>query len=103
MRVAELCPVCASYINAACIVYNGSYLPAIDVSPLDTLDGVLVNINNAYSALTGSGAPTTIPLFKGQLYIDTSSSQLWIGMGTSSVNWAMVGTMITTTTTTTTV
>lgn len=101
MRVAEICPDCATYISAACILYNGEYLPAIDVSPLDSLEDILENINDAYSALEGVGEPTTIPLFVGQLYIDTSVGHLYIAMGTDSVNWAFVGILTTTTTSTT--
>ena len=102
MRVAEICPDCATYINAACIVYNGEYLPAINVSPLDTLDGILGNIDEAFTAQTGSGIPTELPLFIGQLYIDTDSYNLYIGLSLVSPNWGLVGPIATTTTTTTT-
>jgi len=101
MRVAEICPDCATYINAACIIYNGEYLPAINVSPLDSLDDILENINDAYSALEGEGEPTTIPLFVGQLYVDTENLNLYIGLGTDSVNWGLIGPITTTSTTTT--
>lgn len=101
MRVAEICPNCATYTNASCILYDGEYLSSIDVSPLDPLDDILSNINDTFSALSGSGEPSTIPLFIGQLYIDTSVPELWIGMGTSSVNWGLLSSISTTTTTTT--
>lgn len=101
MRTAEICPVCATYINASCVLYDGDYLSAIDVSPLDPLDDILGNINTAFTALSGSGIPTATPAFVGQLYIDTSGLDLWIGMGTSSANWGLVGEISTTTTTTT--
>lgn len=101
MRIAELCPNCASYINANCIIYNGDYLPSIDTAPLTSLDEVLENIDDAFNALSGTSSPTTIPSFLGQLYINTSAAQLWIGMGTSSVNWGLIGSISTTTTTTT--
>lgn len=101
MRVAELCPTCATYINATCVIYNGVYLSSIDVAPLTSLDEILGNINSTFIALSGAGVPTTVPAFVGQLYIDTASLDLWIGMGTSSVNWGLVSPIVTTTTTTT--
>lgn len=101
MRVAEICPNCATYINASCIIYDGDYLSTLDVAPLTSLDEILSNINNTFTAASGSGAPTEIPLFLGQLYINTSTQQLWIGMGTSTVNWGLLGSISTTTTTTT--
>jgi len=101
MRIAELCPNCVTYINASCVIYNGVYLSSIDVAPLTSLDEILGDINSTFTALSGIGAPTTIPLFVGQLYINTSVPELWIGMGTASVNWGLVGEISTTTTTTT--
>lgn len=101
MRIAEFCPNCATYIDATCIIYNGDYLSSIDVSPLTSLDEILEDINNTFNALSGSGSPTTIPAFLGQLYINTAVDQLWIGLGTSSINWGLLGSISTTTTTTT--
>lgn len=101
MRVAEICPICATYINASCIIYNGVYLPAIDVAPLTSLDEILGSINTAFTALTGVGAPLTIPQFVGQLYIDTAVGHLYIGMGVTSVNWGLLSIISTTTSTTT--
>lgn len=55
MRTANICPTCAKYENALCVLYNGEYLSALDVSPLDSLEEVLVKINAAIAAI----APTT--------------------------------------------
>ena len=41
MRIAEICPTCAVYQNAECIIYNGPYLPNAVVNPGDNLDKVL--------------------------------------------------------------
>jgi hypothetical protein len=101
MRVAEICPNCATYINASCILYDGDYLSTLDVSELDSLDEILSNINDTFTALSGAGEPASIPTFIGQLYINTSGPELWIGMGTSSVNWGFIADISTTTTTTT--
>lgn len=102
MRIAELCPNCATYINASCIIYNGDYLSSLDVAPLTSLDEILGDINSTFIALEGSGAPTTIPAFVGQLYINTDVAHLYIGMGTDSVNWGLLAVISTTTTSTTT-
>ncbi len=103
MRVAEICSTCATYISAACILYNGEYLSTIDVSPLDSLETALGKINDAYTAQSGAGSPDTeIPLYIGQQYIDTSTGDIWIGLSTSGPNWGLVATYSTTTTTTTT-
>jgi len=101
MRVAEICPNCATYINAACIIYNGDYLKAINASPLDSLDIILESINDSFGAIPGSGVPTNIPSFYGQFYIDSGTS-LYIGLSDTIPNWGFVGTIVTTTTTTST-
>lgn len=69
MRTAAICPTCATYENALCILYNGPYLSCIGVSPLDNLEKALglidgavclnntqiANINNTLTnAFTGS-------------------------------------------------
>lgn len=102
MRIAELCPDCATYINASCIIYNGDYLQALDVAPLTSLDEILGDINATFSALSGAGSPSTIPLFVGQLYINTTGPELWIGLSNTIPNWGLLADISTTTTTTTT-
>lgn len=101
MRVASICDTCATYINAACIIYNGDYLQAINASPLDSLDIILEGINDSLKAINGSGIPVSIPAFYGQLYID-SGSNLYIGLSETIPNWGFVGNIVTTTTTTST-
>jgi hypothetical protein len=102
MRVASICDTCATYINAQCIIYNGDYLSSIDVSPLDSLDDILGNIDGAYAAQSGVGSPTSqIPAYIGQDYIDTNG-YLWKGLSTTIPNWGLVGALGTTTTTTST-
>jgi len=103
MRTAEICANCATYINASCILYDGLYLSTLDVSPLDPLDVILGKINDAYASESGAGAPTSIvPLYVGQYYIDTTNSNIWIGLSTSGVNWGFLANYSTTTTTSTT-
>jgi hypothetical protein len=51
MRTAAICPTCATYENALCILYNGEYLSSIDVAPLDSLEIALENINTTIANL----------------------------------------------------
>lgn len=52
MRTAEICPTCATYTNALCVLYDGpTVLTNINVDPLDSLDAALVNINTAVGAI----------------------------------------------------
>jgi hypothetical protein len=52
MRTAEICPTCATYTNAVCVLYDGpTVLTNINVSPLNSLDTALVNINTAVGAI----------------------------------------------------
>lgn len=70
MRTAAICPTCATFENALCVLYNGEYLPAIDVAPLDSLEVALEKINAAitelpepaYIALSYSGTKPIITL-----------------------------------------
>ena len=102
MRVADICDTCATYINAACIIYNGDYLSNINVSPLDSLDMALENINESFQSPVGSGIPTDIPDFVGQLYYDSSNSVLYVGLSNTLPNWGNLGAVVTTTTTSST-
>jgi hypothetical protein len=69
MRTAEICPTCAVYENALCVIYDGEYLAGLDVSPGDNLADILVKINNALTTTTTTSSSsttttttTTIPL-----------------------------------------
>jgi hypothetical protein len=102
MRVASICDTCATYINADCIIYNGEYLPNIDVSPLDSLEEILVAIDEAIETPVGSGAPIVVPDYVGQLYYDSTNSVLYIGLSDTLPNWGNLGSVVTTTTTSST-
>ncbi len=58
MRTAAICPTCATYENAKCILYNGSYLTNIKVNTLDSLETVLGKINTNLVPLSGTTAPS---------------------------------------------
>jgi len=91
MRIAEICPTCATYINAACVIYDGPYLSNIDVSPLDPLDQILGNINDNLVPVTGTGAPTNNAVYIGQLYVDTSTGDIYYAVTTGSgpADWVL--------------
>ncbi len=101
MRTAEVCDVCATYINAKCILYSDDYLSSLGIAPGTPLDEILVAINDAFPALSGSGIPTSVPAFIGQKYIQTTGPVEWVGLSTTVPNWGYIGTITTTTTTTT--
>ena len=99
MRIAALCPTCATFTNSICVIYNGVYLSNINASPLDPLDTVFANINtavgnintsisnlnnsivtvnNKYAPLTGTVVPVINASFVGQLYVDTALSDFYL-------------------------
>lgn len=59
MRTADICPTCATYENALCILYNGPYLDALDVNPLDNLETILYKINEALGGTTTTTTTTS--------------------------------------------
>jgi hypothetical protein len=51
MRTAAICPTCATYTNAVCVVYDGPYLSNLDINPLTSLSDALEQINFIVSGL----------------------------------------------------
>jgi hypothetical protein len=51
MRTAQICPTCATYINAVCVIYDGPYLANLDVAPLTNLSEIIQQINEVVSTL----------------------------------------------------
>jgi hypothetical protein len=93
MRTAAICPTCAVFENALCILYNGEYLTNIDVNPLDSLEVALEKINDNLVPVTGSGAPTAGAIYLGQLYVRTSvSPNLYFAksVGTGALDWRIL-------------
>jgi hypothetical protein len=92
MRTASICPTCATYENALCIVYNGPYLTNIQVNPLEDLETVLGKINTNLVPLTGTFPPTSSATYLGQLYLDTTRSMLYSAksIGTGGYDWQVV-------------
>lgn len=54
MRTAAICPTCATYINAVCIIYDGPNLLNIDTLTLDNLEDILGNINTTIGNINTS-------------------------------------------------
>jgi hypothetical protein len=92
MRTAAICPTCATYENAKCIIYNGSYLTNIQANPLESLESILAKINNNLVPKTGTTVPTTSATYIGQLYLNTTNSILYFAksVGAGSNDWNVV-------------
>jgi len=93
MRTAAICPTCAVFENALCILYNGEYLTNIDVNPLDSLEVALEKINDNLVPVTGSGAPTAGAIYLGQLYLRTTvAPNLYFAKstGTGALDWRIL-------------
>ena len=93
MRTASICPTCATYENALCVLYNGLYLANIDVNPLDSLQVALGKINTNLVPKSGTGAPTAAAIYLGQLYVRTSGAKnpyYAQTTGTGALDWRIL-------------
>ena len=92
MRTAAICPTCATYENALCIIYNGPSLNNINVAPLEDLQSVLGKINTNLVPLSGTTPPLTSATYLGQLYVNTATSILYFAksVGTGAADWNLV-------------
>ena len=92
MRTAAICPTCATYENALCIIYNGPILTNIKVNPLEDLPTILAKINNNLVPLSGTTAPSTSATYLGQTYLNTTTKILYFAkaVGTGASDWNIV-------------
>jgi hypothetical protein len=92
MRTAAICPTCATYENALCIIYNGPSLNNIDVAPLEDLESILGKINTNLVPLSGTINPSISATYIGQLYVNTATSMLYFAksVGTGATDWNLV-------------
>jgi len=93
MRTAAICPTCAVFENALCILYNGEYLANADINPLDSLEVALEKINDNLVPVTGSNAPTNAAIYLGQLYVRTAGAKNLLyaqTTGTGALDWRIV-------------
>ena len=68
MRTAAICPTCATYENALCIIYNGAYLSNIDAVPLDSIEAILVKTNARVQILANKSIDGTFAANSDTLY-----------------------------------
>lgn len=92
MRTAEICPTCATYTNAVCVIYDGLYLTNTDIDPLDPLDVIITKINDNLVPRYGVVAPTTSAVYIGQLYVNTAAPALYYAksVGSSAADWVLL-------------
>jgi hypothetical protein len=93
MRTASICPTCATYENAKCILYNGVYLSNADINPLDSLEDALKSINDNLVPKSGTGAPTAAGIYLGQLYTRTAGApNLYYAQttGSGALDWRIL-------------
>ena len=82
MRTAAICPTCATYINALCVIYNGPNLTNTNVAKLDNLETIVQKINNNLVPVYGAGAPSNNAVYEGQIYIDNITGDVYIATTT---------------------
>lgn len=92
MRTAAICPTCSTYENAICVLYNGDYLPATDIEPLDSLQTALQKIDAAIAPQFGIVAPTTSATYVGQLYVNIAAPALYYAKstGAGAADWVQL-------------
>ena len=44
MRTSDICPTCSIFTNALCTLYNGAYLPTLDINTLDSVETAIIKI-----------------------------------------------------------
>lgn len=92
MRTAAICPTCAVYENALCIIYNGPYLTNIKANPLEDLESILAKINTNLVPLSGTTPPTSSATYLGQTYLNTTRYMLYFAksVGAGAADWSLV-------------
>jgi len=95
MRTAEICPTCAVYQNAECIIYNGKYLANAVVNPGDNLQDALYSINVNLVPSYSTSTPSSPAPYVGKIHVDQSNNgKVYIASlaGTAS-DWEVVVTV----------
>ena len=62
MRTAQICPTCAVYTNALCVIYDGPFLTNSGISPMDNLEDALGLIDGQLGVLASSILSSAITL-----------------------------------------
>ena len=93
MRTAEICPTCAVFQNAECIIYNGDYLGNAVVNPGDNLQTILGNINDNLAPSYTTSTPVSPAPYVGKIHVDQTvpGGKVYIAniAGTSS-DWELL-------------
>jgi hypothetical protein len=89
MRTAAICPTCATYENALCILYDGDFLVNSDINPLDSVTTAIEKLDSALAPGNGIVAPNISAVYIGQLYVNTTTPTLYYAksIGTGAADW----------------
>jgi len=52
MRTSDICPTCSVFTNALCTLYNGAYLPTLEINTLESMEVALTKIETWASTIT---------------------------------------------------
>lgn len=61
MRTADVCPTCATYYNALCVIFDGPFLSTLNIPANTDLDTALVQIEAWASTIEGAGTSINVP------------------------------------------
>ena len=93
MRTAAICPTCATFENALCIIYNGAYLPNTQIDPLDSVEVALQKIDENLVPTTSTAAPAVSAVYRGQLHVNTTALQkIYFAktVGSGAADWGLI-------------
>jgi len=92
MRTANICPTCATYENALCVLYNGALLTNLDIEPLDSIEVIIGKINDNFVPTTSVLAPADSAVYVGQSHVDTATGDLYSAKATGGgvADWDLV-------------
>lgn len=82
MRTANICPTCATFENALCIIYQGDNLNNIQVPDDSSLANALILINSAFPAFETANVPNINSPFYGKLTVNPEESIVFVASGT---------------------
>lgn len=84
MRTAQICPTCATYTNAKCIIYDGPFLTNSGISPKDNLEYALGLIDGQLGVLASNILTTNTNLATTNSNLATTNSN--VAANTSSIS-----------------
>lgn len=90
MRTAAICPTCATYYNAVCILYDGPGLANIPAAPLDNLDTILVALNGTIGGINTSITTINTNITNINNTLSNFGLQEVLNIGNSAVNKSII-------------